>query len=249
MRIHTLEATGGVPYSQMPRFATADGKGTNDPKAALQANGQPVDNAARNIWVTETALTTALNTSYMAEQLSLFGIVVGVALLLSGIRLRDPRDRRRPPESRPGDLLVRTQAERREATRNRVAESPRQGRRGPRKRPSCQFLEQTLLDRVADEFGAARQAELLHDVRTVRLGGADRDEELLGDLLVRVPERQQAQDLAFAIGKRILLGLACGVGVGCDQARAELRVRRTGRRGQPPGRRTTTSTSAASLST
>ena len=35
--------------------------------------------------MTETALTTALNTSYMAEQLALFGIVVGVALLLSGI--------------------------------------------------------------------------------------------------------------------------------------------------------------------
>jgi len=35
--------------------------------------------------VTETALTTALNTAYMAEQLALFGIVVGVALLLSGI--------------------------------------------------------------------------------------------------------------------------------------------------------------------
>lgn len=85
MRIHTLEATGGVPYSQMPRFATADGKGTNDAAAALQANGRPVDNAARNIWVTETALTTALNTSYMASQLALFGIVVGVALLLSGI--------------------------------------------------------------------------------------------------------------------------------------------------------------------
>jgi hypothetical protein len=35
--------------------------------------------------VTETALTTALNTSYMADRLGLFGIVVGVALLLSGI--------------------------------------------------------------------------------------------------------------------------------------------------------------------
>jgi len=34
--------------------------------------------------VTETALTTALDSSYMASQLSLFGIVVGVALLLSG---------------------------------------------------------------------------------------------------------------------------------------------------------------------
>ena len=84
MRIHTLEATGGVPYAQMPRYATADGKGTNDVKAALMKDGQPVDNAARNLWVTETALTTALNTSYLAEQISLFGIVVGVALLLSG---------------------------------------------------------------------------------------------------------------------------------------------------------------------
>jgi hypothetical protein len=85
MRIHALEATGGLTYAQMPRFATADGKGTNDPAKALQQNGRPVDNAARSIWVTETALSTALNTSYMAEQLAIFGIVVGVALLLSGI--------------------------------------------------------------------------------------------------------------------------------------------------------------------
>jgi hypothetical protein len=84
MRIHTLEASGGLTYAQMPRFATADGKGTNDATAALQSNGQPVSNAARDLWVTETALTTALNTSYLAEQISLFGIVVGIALLLSG---------------------------------------------------------------------------------------------------------------------------------------------------------------------
>lgn len=85
MRIHALEASGGLTYSQMPRFATADGKGTNDPTKALQAGGRPVDNAARQVWVTETALSTALNASYMAESISLFGIVVGVALLLSGI--------------------------------------------------------------------------------------------------------------------------------------------------------------------
>ena len=30
-------------------------------------------------------VTTALNTSYMASQLALFGVVVGVALLLAGI--------------------------------------------------------------------------------------------------------------------------------------------------------------------
>jgi multisubunit Na+/H+ antiporter MnhC subunit len=37
--------------------------------------------------VTAVAITTALNTSYMAEQLSIFGLVVGVALLLTGIGL------------------------------------------------------------------------------------------------------------------------------------------------------------------
>lgn len=84
MRIHTLEATGGQTYATMPRYATADGKGTNDPAKALKEGGRPVDNAARNIWVTETALTTALNTSYMASQLALFGMVVGIALLLTG---------------------------------------------------------------------------------------------------------------------------------------------------------------------
>lgn len=86
MRIHALEASGGLTFAQMPRFATADGKGTNDPAQAQKApSGQPLDNPIRNVWVTETALTTALNTSYLAEQLALFGVVVGVALLLSGI--------------------------------------------------------------------------------------------------------------------------------------------------------------------
>ena len=85
MNIHALEASGGLTYAQMPRYATADGKGTNDPTKAVMVNGQPQDNAARNVWVTETALSGALNMAYMAEQTALFGIVVGVALLLSGI--------------------------------------------------------------------------------------------------------------------------------------------------------------------
>ena len=92
MREHTLEATGGLTYSQMGRYQAAanpnDPKGTNDTTAANKDNnGQPVANAARDIWVTETALTSALNMSYMAEQLSVFGIVVGIALLLTGIGL------------------------------------------------------------------------------------------------------------------------------------------------------------------
>jgi len=96
MRIHALEATGGYTYAQMGRFTAkpntpkaqlAVGGGTDNAAYALidQASKQPVANGARNLWVTETALTTALNTSYMADRLGLFGIVVGVALLLSGI--------------------------------------------------------------------------------------------------------------------------------------------------------------------
>jgi len=86
MRIHALEATGGVTYAQLPRYATADGKGTNDTtKALIGKNGQPLDNPIRQVWITETALSTALNSSYLAENVALFGIVVGVALLLTGI--------------------------------------------------------------------------------------------------------------------------------------------------------------------
>ena len=86
MRIHALLATGGLTYSEMPRYASADGKGTNDTaKATKGPNGQPLDNPLRNVWVTETALSTALNVSYMATQLALFSLVVGVALVLAGI--------------------------------------------------------------------------------------------------------------------------------------------------------------------
>ena len=53
-----------------------------DPKTS-----QPLDNGTRELWVTATALSSALNLAYTAEQISLFGIVVGFALLLTGIGL------------------------------------------------------------------------------------------------------------------------------------------------------------------
>jgi hypothetical protein len=92
MRIHALEASGGLSYAQMGRFQSAakpdDAAGTNDEAAAAKdENGQPISNGSRNIWVNETALATALNVSYMAEKISIFGIVVGIALLLTGIGL------------------------------------------------------------------------------------------------------------------------------------------------------------------
>jgi hypothetical protein len=90
MREHALEGAGGLTYAQMGRFLAADDPedmaGTSDPEAALTDDeGNPVANQARNTWVTATALSSALNMSYMAENLALFGIVVGIALLLAGV--------------------------------------------------------------------------------------------------------------------------------------------------------------------
>lgn len=91
MRIHALEGSQGLTYAQMGRFALAsnpsDPKGTNDDTLALKADGKPVNNGPRQTWVTETALATALNVSYMAEQLGLFTIIIGIALLLTGVGL------------------------------------------------------------------------------------------------------------------------------------------------------------------
>ena len=95
MNVHALEATGGFTYSQMgiwtakpgtPKSDLMPGGGTDDSAAALidPKTHQPVQNGARQVWVTETALTTALNMSFMATQIALFGIVVGIALLLAG---------------------------------------------------------------------------------------------------------------------------------------------------------------------
>src|SRR5438105_14286824 len=92
MRIHALQATHGYTYAQMRRFAAkpgvpasqlAKGGGTDNPQYALvdAKTRQPVSNGARELWVTETALTTALNTSHMAEQLAKLGIAGGIRLL------------------------------------------------------------------------------------------------------------------------------------------------------------------------
>ncbi len=87
IRKHTLEATEGQTYSEMGRFIGKDGKPTSDEKAAAvnPETGKPVENGLRNMWVTATALTTALSTAYFAESVATFAIVMGIALLLAGI--------------------------------------------------------------------------------------------------------------------------------------------------------------------
>ena len=90
MRIHALESSGGLTYAEMGRYVSASDPdnpaGTNDEAAAAKdEDGRPVSNAARNLWVTETALATALNMSYMATGVAVFSIVVGIALILAGV--------------------------------------------------------------------------------------------------------------------------------------------------------------------
>lgn len=89
MRIHALEASGGQTYAQMGRYLDTAGKPTNDQKAAAvdAKTGQAVENPVRQVWVTETALSSALNMAYFAEQVSLFGIVMGVCMIVIGIGL------------------------------------------------------------------------------------------------------------------------------------------------------------------
>ena len=92
MREHTLSGSGGLTYAQLGRYQSAenpsDPAGTNDEAAAAKdENGEPISNSARDTWVTETALATALDMGFMSEMLSIFSIIVGIALLLTGIGL------------------------------------------------------------------------------------------------------------------------------------------------------------------
>ena len=86
MEHHALESTGGKRYAEMGRFLTPEGKDTSDEAlAAKTPDGRPVENGLRNLWVTETALSTALNMAFFSERVAVFSIVMGIALLLTGI--------------------------------------------------------------------------------------------------------------------------------------------------------------------
>lgn len=98
LRLHALRATSGLTYSQMGRYVAKDdappeetdfaGGTSNSMYAEIDPKSdQPVDNGSRDLWVTATALSSALNLAYTAEQIALFGVVVGVALLLTGVGL------------------------------------------------------------------------------------------------------------------------------------------------------------------
>jgi hypothetical protein len=92
---HALEASGGLTYAEMGRFATEDGDpaGTNDPEqAATGPNDQPLPNPARNTAFQAAALQTSLYSSFMGFKVSdfvigfgLFAIAVGIFMIFAGV--------------------------------------------------------------------------------------------------------------------------------------------------------------------
>lgn len=84
MRVHTLHSTGDKTYAQMPqKVQQVDASGT--PMVDAQGNPLMVANGARDIWITYTALTTALNLGIVSYAFSAFTILFGFISLWTGI--------------------------------------------------------------------------------------------------------------------------------------------------------------------
>jgi hypothetical protein len=59
--------------------------------------------------------------------------------------------------------------------------------------------DQPVRQREEHELGARIEVQLAHDVCAVPIDGPDRDKELLADLLVHVPEREQVENVALPV--------------------------------------------------
>lgn len=84
IREHTLKSTGGKTFAEMPRqIAKVDENG----KPVLGTDGKPVmmANTARDLWITATALTTALNLGIITYAFSGLVLLFGFVSLWTGI--------------------------------------------------------------------------------------------------------------------------------------------------------------------
>lgn len=87
IRHHTLDMTGGKTFAEMPRQV-----------AKLDENGQPVldaegkqvmvPNAARDIWITATTLTTALSLGMLTYVFSALIVLIGCISIWTGFLYR-----------------------------------------------------------------------------------------------------------------------------------------------------------------
>ncbi len=84
IRHHTLEATGGKTFAQMPKqIPKLDKNG----QQILGEDGKPVmtANTARDIWITATTLTTALNLGILTYMFSGLIILLGCISIWTGV--------------------------------------------------------------------------------------------------------------------------------------------------------------------
>ena len=90
---HQLESTEGLYYAEMPRQIPQLDEAGNP---VLDETGAQVmvSNPARATWITATALISALNLGILAYALATFAVVVGLAMIGSGVTflaLRTPQ--------------------------------------------------------------------------------------------------------------------------------------------------------------
>jgi len=84
IRKHTLKATNGKTYAEMPQqIQKVDATGS----PVLDQTGKPVmiPNPARNIWITATTLTTALNLGIISYAFSGAIILFGLISIWTGV--------------------------------------------------------------------------------------------------------------------------------------------------------------------
>ncbi|MEK7612248.1 MAG: hypothetical protein AAB407_02820 [Patescibacteria group bacterium] len=84
IREHALKLTGGKTYAEMPRQIP---KLDQNNQPILDASGKPVmtANTARDIWITATTLTTALNLGILTYGFSSLIILFGCISIWTGI--------------------------------------------------------------------------------------------------------------------------------------------------------------------
>lgn len=84
MRAHVLKTTGGKTYAEMPRqIPKLDQNG----KPVIDEQGKEVmvPNTARDLWVTYTALTTALNLGLLTYAFSGMSVLIGLISIWAGM--------------------------------------------------------------------------------------------------------------------------------------------------------------------
>ena len=85
---HQRNQAGGLTYSEMGRFMTADNDpaGTNDEAEAVKdANGKPVANSLRNVAFQASSLRTSLYSSVMAFEVANLVTGLGAMILVLGL--------------------------------------------------------------------------------------------------------------------------------------------------------------------